>query len=234
MKDPRVFYNREDAWVIPDELYRQQRQQMVPYYIIMKLPGEEGEEFIMMLPFTPRNKENLIGWMAARSDQPVYGDLLVYQFSKQELTYGPMQVEARIDQDTAISQDITLWSQSGSSVVRGNTLIIPIENSLIYVEPLYLEATERGTLPQLKRVIVAYNDRLTMQETLSDALSVIFEEGTGTTEGGEEQRPPISETDLERLARIAELYDRAQQALSRGDLGQYQRYFDEIGDLVKG
>ena len=234
MKDPRVFYNREDAWVIPDELYRQQRQQMVPYYIIMKLPGEEGEEFIMMLPFTPRNKENLIGWMAARSDQPVYGDLLVYQFSKQELTYGPMQVEARIDQDTAISQDITLWSQSGSSVLRGNTLIIPIENSLLYVEPLYLEATERGTLPQLKRVIVAYNDRLTMQETLSDALSVIFEERTGTTEGGEEPQPPISETDLERLARIADLYDRAQQALARGDLGQYQRYFDEIGDLVKG
>mgnify|MGYP000887717442 FL=1 len=112
--------------------------------------------------------------------------------------------------------------------------IFPIENSLLYVEPLYLEASERGTLPQLKRVIVVYNDRLTMQETLSDALSVIFEEGTGTPEGGEEPRPPISETDLERLARIADLYDRAQQALSRGDLGQYQRYFDEIGDLVKG
>jgi len=234
MKDPRVFYNREDAWVIPDELYRQNRQQMVPYYIIMKLPGEAKEEFIMMLPFTPRNKENLIGWMAARSDQPVYGDLLIYQFSKQELTYGPMQVEARIDQDTTISQDITLWSQSGSSVTRGNTLIIPIENSLIYVEPLYLEATEKGTLPQLKRVIVAYNDRLTMQETLTDALSVIFEEEIEEREGEEGQLPPVSRSDIEKLVRIAELYDRAQEALARGDLGSYQRYFDEIGDLVSG
>ena len=234
MKDPRVFYNKEDAWVIPDEVYRQNRQQMEPYYIIMKLPGEETEEFILMLPFVPRNKENLIGWMAARSDQPYYGDLIIYQFSKQELTYGPMQIEARIDQDTVISQDITLWSQAGSSVIRGNTLIIPIENSLIYVEPLYLEATEKGTLPQLQRVIVAYNDRLTMQKTLKEALSVIFEEAIEEMEEEPGTEPPVSRSDLEKLARIAELYDQAQEALARGDLGSYQRYFDEIGDLVSG
>ncbi len=230
MKDPRVFYNREDAWVIPDEIYRGSRQQMEPYYVIMKLPGEASEEFILMLPFTPRNKENMIGWMAARSDGDNYGSLIVYQFSKQELTYGPMQIEARIDQDTEISQDITLWSQSGSSVLRGNTLVIPIEDSIIYVEPLYLEATERGTLPQLQRVIVAYNDRLTMEETLTEALTVIFEADTGDGDGG---LPPIDESDREKLLRIADLYDKANRALAEGDLGAYQEYVDEIGRVVE-
>jgi uncharacterized protein len=236
MKDPRVFYNKEDAWVIPDEIYRGSRQRMDPYYVIMNLPGEEAEEFILMLPFTPRNKENMIGWMAARSDGAAYGSLVVYQFSKQELTYGPMQIEARIDQDTEISQDITLWSQSGSSVLRGNTLVIPIEDSIIYVEPLYLEATEKGTLPQLKRVIVAYGDRLTMQDTLGEALAVIFGGETGdisdTGEAGIGDLPPVSENDREKLVRIAELYDLASQALDDGDLGLYQKYFDEIGRVA--
>ncbi len=232
MKDPRVFYNKEDTWTIPDEIYRESRQQMDPYYVIMTLPGRTSEEFILMLPFTPRNKENMIGWMAARSDVPNYGSLIVYQFSKQELTYGPMQIEARIDQDTEISQLLTLWSQSGSSVLRGNTLIIPIGNSIIYVEPLYLEATEKGTLPQLKRVIVAYGDRLAMEETLSEALDVIF--GDAPPKPGQDELPPISETDMEKLTRIAELYDRATQALVKGDLGLYQGYVDEIGRIVLG
>lgn len=237
MKDPMVFYNREDEWVVPDEIYRQNREQMEPYYVIMKLPDEETEEFILMLPFTPISKENMIGWMAARSDSPDYGELIVYQFSKQQLTYGPMQIEARIDQDTEISQAITLWSQSGSSVLRGNTLVIPIENSILYVEPLYLEATAKGTLPQLKRVIVAYNDRLTMQNTLDESLGVIFggvvaeeevaaagQEGTGTVITG----------DSELLNRIASLYFSAQEALATGDLGEYQHYIDEIGKIVSG
>jgi len=229
MKDPRVFYNKEDAWVIPDEIYRGSRTRIEAYYVIMKLPGSTSEEFIIMLPFTPRNKENMIGWMAAGCDGENYGKLLVYQFSKQELTYGPMQIEARIDQDPEISQYITLWSQAGSSVLRGNTLVIPIEDSILYVEPLYLEATEKGTLPQLQRVIVAYNDRLTMQESLAEALDVIFGEG----EDGEAP-PPIDETDKEKLDRIAELYDKAQNALARGNLGEYQRYIDEIGEIAGG
>ncbi|MDK2989247.1 MAG: uncharacterized protein PWR16_776 [Methanoculleus sp.] len=230
MQDPLVFYNKEDAWVIPDEIYRGSRQQMVPYYVILRLPGETEEEFILMLPFTPRNKENMIGWMAARADAPNYGELVVFQFSKQELTYGPMQVEARIDQNPEISEAITLWSQAGSDVLRGNTLVIPIENSIIYVEPLYLEATERGTLPQLQRVIVAYGDSLTMQETLNQSLAVIF--------GIEEEVPPPGEVPVptgdlaERLARIAELYEAAQQALSEGDLGRYQEQINEIGEVA--
>ncbi len=231
MKDPMVFYNREDVWVIPDEVYRGSRQEMQPYYIIMKLPGEAREEFILMIPFTPKGKENMIGWMAARSDGENYGKVLVYQFSKQELTYGPMQIEARIDQDTEISQLITLWSQSGSSVVRGNTLVIPIENSIMYVEPLYLEATEKGTLPQLQRVIVSYGDKLTMQKTLGEALDVIFGAGTQQT-GGTDEETHISRTDAEKLMRIAEIYDLAQKALNSGNLGAYQDYIDQIGSIV--
>ncbi len=232
MKDPMVFYNREDVWIVPDEIYRGSRQEMQPYYIIMKLPGEDTEEFILMIPFTPKGKENMIGWMAARSDTPNYGKVLVYQFSKQELTYGPMQIEARIDQNTDISQLITLWSQSGSNVVRGNTLVIPIDDSIVYVEPLYLEATEKGTLPQLQRVIVSYGDRLTMQPTLSEALDVIF--GSGAAQSGGMEQPDMSQTDSEKLQRIAELYDLAQEALNAGDLGTYQDYVDRIGKLISG
>lgn len=251
MKDPRVFYNKEDVWVIPDEIYRGSRQKVIPYYIIMSLPEEEGEqtqvspasnqgreEFILMIPFTPKGKQNMIGWMAARSDEPNYGKLVVYQFSKQQLTYGPMQIEARIDQDPDISQLITLWSQSGSDVLRGNTLIIPIEDSILYIEPLYLEATEEGTLPQLQRVIVSYGDRLTMQNSLDEALDVLFGSGTGIpgkpTTPGEPSEPGIGlpETAEEKLAAIADLFNKAQAALSGGDLGLYQQYIDEIGELA--
>ncbi|MBN1166801.1 MAG: UPF0182 family protein [Methanospirillaceae archaeon] len=243
MEDPRVYYNREDVWVVPDEIYRGSRQQITPYYVNMKLPGEEREEFILMLPFTPRNKENLIGWMAARCDRPSYGDLIVYQFSKQELTYGPMQVEARIDQDPDISQLITLWSQSGSSVLRGNTLIIPIEQSLLYVEPLYLEASEKGTLPQLTRVIVVYSDRVVMRNTLSEALDDIFgrkssdEVVSGMGESGSSAGGipgyPVGADTATALNQIAYWYDQASAALASGDLGRYQRNFEKIGDIIK-
>jgi len=227
MKDPAVFYSKEDAWVIPDEIYRGGRQEITPYYIIMKLPGKEREEFILMTPFTPKNKENLIAWMAAKSDQPDYGQLVVYQFSKQVLTYGPMQIEARIDQDTEISQDITLWSQAGSSVIRGNTLIIPVEDSIIYIEPLYLEATEKGTLPQLKRVILAYGDKVTMQETLDQAISEVFEGVVKPVEPGF-----TPETPEEKLSKISELYGKAQEALKNGDLKAYADYMERIGEIL--
>ena len=233
MEDPMVFYNKEDVWAVPDEIYRGSREMMQPYYIIMKLPDEKREEFILMIPFTPKSKQNMIAWMAARSDAPNYGGMRVFQFSKQKLTYGPMQVEARIDQDTMISQKITLWSQSGSSVVRGNTLVIPIEHSILYVEPLYIEATAKGTLPQLQRVIVSYGNRLTMQPTLSEALDVLF--GSGTAPSSDDASvPQLSRTDAEKLRRIAELYGLAQEALNSSNLGAYQDYINQIGKLVSG
>ncbi len=229
MNDPRVFYNKEDAWVIPNEIYRGSRQETDPYYVIIRLPGEEKEKFILMVPFIPRGKENLIGWMAAVSDFPDYGELVVYRFSKQKLTYGPMQIEARIDQNTEISQLITLWSQAGSDVIRGNTLVIPIEDSIIYIEPLYLEATEKGTLPEIRRVITVYGNELVMKETLSDSLSELF--GRAPSVPGAPQ-PSVPTTSEETLIQIADLYGKAQSSLRDGDLKTYAGYIDQIEGLL--
>ena len=142
MQDIQVFYNQEDLWEPPDEIYGDNRQMMKPYYIIIKLPQEEKEEFLLMLPYTPAKKDNMIGWLAARSDLPHYGNLLVYKLSKDKLAYGPMQIEARIDQQTDISRELSLWGQRGSRVIRGNLLAIPVSDSFIYVEPIYLEAEQ--------------------------------------------------------------------------------------------
>jgi hypothetical protein len=142
MQDVQVFYNQEDLWEPPDEIYGDNRQMMKPYYIIIKLPDQDKEEFLLMLPYTPSKKDNMIGWLAARSDLPNYGKLLVYKLSKDKLAYGPMQVEARIDQQTDISRELSLWGQRGSRVIRGNLLAIPVGNAFIYVEPIYLEAEQ--------------------------------------------------------------------------------------------
>ncbi len=175
MNDPGVFYNKEDVWQVPKEKYEDQTIKMEPYYLITKLPGEEKEEFIILLPFTPKGKPNMIAWMAARSDSPYYGEKIVYNFQKGELIYGPIQIEGRIDQNPDISELFTLWGQGGSKVIRGNLIVIPIENSLLYVEPIYIRATEaEGSIPELKRVIVAFGDRLAMEDTLDDALAAVF------------------------------------------------------------
>ncbi len=176
MTDPQVFYNREDQWQIPQEIYGNEQQPVQPYYLIMKLPREESEEFILLHPFTPTSRNNLIGWLAGRADGDNYGKLLLYQFPKQQLVYGPEQVEARINQDPVISQQISLWTRQGSSAIQGNLLVIPIEQSLLYVEPLYLEA-EQNSLPTLARVIVVYENQIAMAETLDEALKAVFDPG---------------------------------------------------------
>jgi uncharacterized membrane protein (UPF0182 family) len=169
MQDPQIFYNKEDLWNIP----RKGEKDMEPYYTIMKLPQEKKEEFILMIPYTPAKRDNMAAWLAGRSDDPNYGKLIVYLFPKQKLIYGPRQIEARIDQDSSISQQLTLWSQRGSQVIRGSLLVIPIEQSLLYIEPLYL-AAEAGQLPELRRVIVSYGNQLTMEENLETSLANIF------------------------------------------------------------
>jgi uncharacterized protein len=169
MRDVNTFYNKEDQWSIPVV----GNKRMVPYFTVMKLPEESKEEFILMLPFTPRLKDNLAAWMVARSDGEHYGQLVVYNFPKQKLIFGPKQMVARINQDPTVSQQITLWDQSGSGVIRGTLLVIPIENSLIYIQPLYLKA-EDGRIPELKRVVVGYRDQIAMGVDLEDALSKIF------------------------------------------------------------
>jgi uncharacterized protein len=175
MTDPQVFYNREDQWQIPNEVYGDKPLLVEPYYLITSLPTVPFEEFLLLLPYTPQQRTNLIAWLAARSDGENYGRLLLYVFPKQRLVYGTEQIEARINQDPVISQQISLWNRQGSRTIQGNLLIIPIEQSLLYVEPLYLEAT-LNSLPTLVRVIVAYENRIVMAQTLEQALQAIFEE----------------------------------------------------------
>lgn len=173
MKDAQVFYNREDQWQIPQEIYGNEAKEVEPYYLIMKLPEANSEEFILLQPYNPASRPNLIAWLAARSDDPHYGKLLLYQFPKQELIYGPNQIEALINQNPQISQQISLWSREGSKVKQGNLLVIPIEQSLLYVEPLYIVA-DQNSVPTLARVIVVYNNKIVMAETLTQALDTIF------------------------------------------------------------
>ena len=175
MDNPAVFYNKEDQWEIPTVGVgtQAQQQRMEPYYSIMRLPGETRAEFIQMLPFTPRQKDNLAAWMVARSDGARYGRLMVVQFPKQKVIFGPKQVNARISQDQNISPQITLWNQQGSEVIQGTLLVIPIEESVMYVRALYLRASG-GRIPELKRVIVVYQNQIVMAESLEAAIDRIF------------------------------------------------------------
>ena len=189
MTDPQVFYNREDLWVAPKEKYDGAVNPMEPYYILMKLPGSEQLEYLIMTPFTPQNRDNMIAWLAARCDFPDYGKMLFYELPKEKLIYGPNQISAMIDQSTTISQQLTLWDQKGSNVIRGKLVVIPIENSFLYVVPLYLKA-EGTNFPQLKRVIVATGDKVVMEPTLDEALSSLF----GTSPGQPSQAGQTSGT----------------------------------------
>jgi uncharacterized membrane protein (UPF0182 family) len=174
MENPEVFYNKEDLWSFPSEISENNKTILSqPYYVVMQLLGETNPEMVLILPFTPVNKDNMIAWLAARSDGDRYGHLLLYKFPKQALVYGPNQIEARIDQTPEISQQLTLWSQQGSRVIRGNLVVIPIRQSLLYVEPIYLRA-EQGELPELRRVIVVYGDQVVMEPTLAQGLTAVF------------------------------------------------------------
>ncbi|MGH7357950.1 MAG: UPF0182 family protein, partial [Candidatus Rokuibacteriota bacterium] len=173
MQDPRVFYNKEDLWSVPRMQESGREREQDPYYTIMRIPGEPREEFVLLMPFTPLRRDNMIAWLAARSDGAAYGRLAAFLFPKQRLVYGPRQIAARIDQDAVISQQLTLWSQRGSTIIRGSLLAVPVEESLVYVQPLYL-AAEKGSIPELKRVIVAHGNQIAMGETFDASLQSIF------------------------------------------------------------
>jgi uncharacterized membrane protein (UPF0182 family) len=203
---------------------------MDPYFIIMRLEGEQQTEFLQMLPFTPRGKDNMIAWLAARSDVPNYGKLVVYKFPKDKLVYGPFQVEGRIDQDPTVSSQFTLWSQAGSRVIRGNMLVIPVGRSSLYAEPIYLQA-ENGAIPELKRVILSTGNRLVMEPTLEEAVAKLFNLGGPTQAGNAVQQTPANaapagaDADVAALTRSARgHFDRSQDALRSGD---WARYGDE-------
>jgi uncharacterized membrane protein (UPF0182 family) len=265
MEDIQVFYNQEDLWQIPDEMYGDRREEMEPYYVIIKLPEETREEFLLMLPFTPSKKDNMIGWLAARSDVPHYGNMVVFKLPKEKLVYGPMQIEARVDQQTEISRELSLWGQRGSRVIRGNLLAIPISDTFIYVEPVYLEAKQeesestatgspqgrgltrsrRGgaagspqakagaaALPELKRVIVAFGNRLVMEENLEKALSSLL--------GGEvfpqtvALPPAPKREDVSNLGALAlEHWNRAKDHLRQGNWAGYGRELEALEKVLK-
>lgn len=234
MKDPQVFYNKEDQWKIPQRVKGDgQAVPMEPYYTVMRLASEgTSEEFILMVPFTPAKKDNMIAWMAARCDVPNYGKIIVYGFPKQRLIYGPQQIESRIDQDPEISKELTLWNQRGSAVIRGSLLVIPIETSIIYVQPLYLSATETGSLPELKRVILAFGNTIAMEENLERALARIF----GGLRLDERPKPPETVSDAARTepsTPLTSLIEQANEHFSRAMTFQREGNWAGYGEEMR-
>ncbi|MBI2850803.1 MAG: UPF0182 family protein [Chloroflexi bacterium] len=236
MRDVRVFYNKEDLWAVPREIFFGTEQAMQPYYVIMRLPGETKEEFLLMLPFTPVNKNNTIGWLAARSDGQNYGKLLAYHFPKERLIYGPSQVENRIGQDTTITSQFALWGRGGSRIIRGNLLLIPLARSMLYVEPVFLQA-DVGGLPELKRVIVAAGEQIAMQPTLKEALADIFGPQGGpaavTLPAPPPGQTPAVTPDLANLIAIAQKhYAKAQEYLKAGDWAGYGEELAALNEVL--
>jgi uncharacterized membrane protein (UPF0182 family) len=228
MMDPQVFYNREDLWAFSQQKYAGTAIRMTPYYILMRLPGEKDLMYLMMTPFTPQNRDNMIAWMAAKCDFPEYGKVLVYQLPKERLTLGPIQIEAMIDQQTEISQKLSLWDQKGSRVIRGNLVVIPMDNSFLYVEPVYLMA-EGTNIPQLKRVIVISGDKVVMERTLEEAIKAVF--GAGKPEKKKEVLAPAPAR-LEELDRAREDFERAEEAMRRGKWGDFGKAMESLKKLL--
>lgn len=253
MTEPDAFYHREDQWQIPGTINKVTNENPFMRHIIMRLPGEKNPEFIFMTPFTPRGKDNLAAWMVARMDGENYGKLSVYRFPKQSLVYGPKQIANRINQDTDISRQLTLWDQKGSEVIRGELLVIPIDESLIYVQPIYLRA-EGGSIPELKRIVVAHENRVVMGESLEEGLNALFGSGAAaqarvsvqdslSTLGVEQSvvgggvvpttgaAPSGAVADLLREAQTH--YDRAIAAQRAGNWADYGREIDQLGATIR-
>lgn len=236
MTDPTVFYHNEDRWSIPAQIYRGRQEPVQSYYLVTRLPDEDRKEFILLRPFTPYERNNMIGFLTAKCDFPDYGELKLYTLSKERLTYGPLQIEARINQDPYISQQLSLWTQKDSEVLRGNMLVIPIEDSLLYVEPLYLQA-RTSEMPEMARVIVAFGDSIIMERDLQTALHRLFYQ-----DAFKEQAPGLPDPDLdvtfeERLRDLASQANRhlnsANDRLKQGDWGGYGEEIENLKDVLE-
>jgi uncharacterized membrane protein (UPF0182 family) len=230
MEDPKVFYNKEDLWEIPSR----GEKVMEPYYLIMKLPEEKTEEYALLIPYTPAKRDNLAAWFAARCDQPNYGKLVIYTFPRDRLVFGPRQVDARIDQDSYISQQLTLWGQHGSQVIRGSLLIIPVETSLIYIQPLYLAAEDQGGLPELRRVLAAYGNNVVMDENLELCLERLFGgkrtvTTTGATTPAVQKNASINELAKEAMA----LFEKTKELQRQGDWAGYGETLKKLEQVLK-
>ncbi len=246
MNQAELVYNREDQWEVPAITQGDNATRMEPYYTVMRLPEEKSAEFILMIPFTPKRKANLAAWMVARNDGKHRGELVVYRFPKDRLVFGPQQVMNRINQDAEISRQISLWDQRGSQAIFGTLLVIPIEKSLIYVSPLYLRS-EGGQIPELKRVIVVYENRIAMEKTLDEAVATIFgksaaervetEAERASADSSQPASAPVA-AQKERMsqnlgARAKQLYDDAVAAQRKGDWAAYGEALEELGDVLK-
>jgi len=239
MDEPDIFYSREDQWQIPVLSRSEGPRDPFLRHIIMKLPGEPREEYIIMTPFTPRQKDNLAAWMVARNDGDNYGKLVVYRFPRQGLVFGPSQIVNRMNQDTEISRQISLWDQRGSEVIRGSLLVIPIEESLIFVQAVYLRA-KGGRIPELKRVIVAYQNQVVMEETLEQGLARLFGGAGGIVPSAavgdtpSPTGPDVVAASVSVLARQAsEHYDLAMAAQRAGDWARYGEEMRLVGELLR-
>jgi uncharacterized membrane protein (UPF0182 family) len=225
MTDAQVFYNKEDSWELPGE---RDGVPMDPFYVLMRLPGDSVESFQMIMPFTPRNKDNMIGWMSAKSDHEYYGKRVVYTVPKARVILGPEQISARINQDETISPQLTLWSQRGSQVVFGNMLVVPLEESVVYIQPLYLQA-ETTAIPQLTRVLVVYADKVVMERDLESALLKVFGE-TVPSDSGVDSDGSVSPAADAAVAR--DLYERALEAQMAGDWAEYGSLVEQLGEVL--
>ncbi|MBH38186.1 hypothetical protein CL658_04050 [bacterium] len=233
MEDPQVFYNREDVWEFPQETYEGSEKTMSPYYLVTKLPGDKKESFVLMLPFTPTNKNNMIAWLAASSDLDNYGQFTVLKLPKEKTIYGPMQIESRIDQDTEISKNLTLWGQMGSRVIRGNLMIIPIEGSLLYVEPIYLQA-ETSKLPELKRVIVSYDDKVVMGKNLMDAMFSIFDvRYDDVREDSKFESIVLDSNNNSSVEQVIRVFNHLKQSLSESNWSEFGVKMTELDHVIQ-
>jgi hypothetical protein len=240
VSNPMVFYNNEDLWDIANEKYMSEVLEVEATYVMFKLPDEQEVEFLLTVPYTPRTKPNLTSLFIARNDGDSYGKLFIYKFPKGETIDGPMMVESRIDQNTSISEEMTLWSQQGSRVLRGNMIIVPIENSLIYVEPIYLVSDNENSLPEMKRVIVSYKDKIVMEESLEKAFNKLFNiEEKEEKEEEPDQLPNVLEENEETkeikqlIKRANELFNKAKMASQSGNWAEYGKYINELEKVLK-
>jgi uncharacterized membrane protein (UPF0182 family) len=238
MKDPEVFYNKEDVWDIAQSLSGDtgSAAPMRPTYIVTTIPGNDEPEFLLMLPFTPRGKDHLIGWMAARCDGENLGELIFFQLSKQELVFGPNQIESRINQDQNIARDLTLWNQQGSRVLRGEMIALPVADNFLYVESIYIQA-ESARMPQLKKVVLALGNRLIYEDTFERALDRLSggqmsrppdTQVTQTAPGGEASVGESGETEVAARQRMRALAQRLNKLRE-----QAQALVDDIGDVER-
>ena len=235
MTDPEVFYNKEDLWGLPREIYKGRQQDVSPYYVNMQLPGETGVSFVLFTPFTPSRKDNMVAWLAVSSDADEYGRMVAFNFGKQRVVFGPMQIEAQIDQDAEISKMLSLWNQSGSSVIRGNLLVYPIDGSILYVEPLFL-AAQASQLPQLKRVIVSDGTRVEIGSDLPEALEALVgrRDGRVSGVGSSDQADQAVDRQAGPSAGAAlDLYRKAQERLREGDLAGYERLQRQLEQVLR-